>query len=157
MAHEAGHSYSFDGNSALMQLLAAMGYSGQDLYQPDFPTAYDLSAWARLRRGQGSIRDVTFVFGDLLANLSALLGGIEPGMRCVMRAFNWWLLREPRDGVCPRGNVSMLLYSALGGPPLAELLSDLEQIFGLARKDSAKAAQHMQDLERRSWNALGLT
>lgn len=152
IAHELGHTFRYKGCQPIIDLAQAAGFSPTDLYMADFPTARDMNAWKRVVAAQHTLRDVTFLLGDMLANMTILIGGLPQNTITALRAFNWWLVTPPTSLSRPRGNITFMVYSALRKP--IEILPKLAAIFSSVRTAPQRTAQLMQELELESWNIL---
>ncbi len=150
--HEQGHSLCVNGNKTLYDFLKSIGVRDEDFYKTDFPTDNDLKSWDRVKNGACAPRDVCFLLGDFLANISALLAGMQGPEILLMRAFNWGISSPPASNRRPRGKVSFLRYSL--DKNFDDLFYKLEKIFTTARKCPAKTKQAMQDMDIDSWHIL---
>lgn len=151
IAHELGHTYRYNNNQKILSFLYEIGLDKEDIYQPDFPSQYDLDAWHRIKSGLGTCRDVCFILGDLLANLVILAGGISPLVHSLLRSFNWSLIMPPSAERRPRGNILFLRYSLEDS--LDPILNILRKIF-LSVKLGGKTAELMQQMEKTAWEEL---
>lgn len=154
MAHEIGHSYSYCDVSPILDIVREAGGDVEELYKGDFPTDSDLNAWARLQAGTGTLRDVSFLFGDLFANLTAIMGGLDNHSLGVMRAFHWWLTRPPKTGQRPRGNVTFLVASCSDPLERSRVLKQLKDIITALYINPTKAADQMSRMEILTWRKV---
>ncbi|HEX4963062.1 MAG TPA: class I SAM-dependent methyltransferase [Thermoanaerobaculia bacterium] len=151
--HELGHTYRCNGAQPVLDLLKRRGLEDA-LPSLDFPSPYQLASWRRIRAGEGTIADVLFLYGDFLANMTLAASGVSPLTLTLLRAFNWWLVRPPKERSRPRGLYSFLYYTA--SSRLEDFCRDLDGIFETALTQPASLAGRMKALEWDHWNALRL-
>lgn len=152
ISHEIGHSYVYKGNREILDYLYHLGLTDQDIYQPDFPSSYDLNAWERIKQGIGTKRDVCFILGDMLANLVVVNAEIPPLEHALLRAFNWSLVSPPSPEKRPRGNILFLRYSLEKN--LDALLAIIEKIFSSLQKNKNQTAELMLRAESDAWQEM---
>jgi len=136
----------------LYHFLKSIGVRDEDIYKTDFATENDLKSWERVKNGNCSPKDICFLLGDFLANISALLGGMKEQAIAVLRAFNWGISSPPSPNRRPRGKISFLRYSL--DKDFENLFKKLENIFFTARENPAKTQYLMQELDLESWHKL---
>lgn len=150
--HEQGHSLCVNGDMSLYHFLKTLGVKDQDIYKTEFATDDDLKSWERIKEGSCSPKDVCFLLGDFLANISALLAGMSEQTVLIMRAFNWGISMPPSPNRRPRGKISFLRYSL--DKDFEHLFSKLEKIFIAAKKYPKETRQAIQEMELESWHKL---
>jgi hypothetical protein len=153
MAHEIGHTYAFCDVSPIPDIVHKVGGNVHELYRANFPDQRDLLAWNRLQDGTGSLRDLSFLLGDLFANITVLRGGIDDNTLSVMRAFHWWLVHPPCTGERPRGNVTFL-QASIGQTQTLEVLRLLEEVVAALNVDPRRAAKQMIRMDDLNWSKL---
>lgn len=151
-SHETGHDLNTEGNYRLRAALDVTKTSHDAFYTVDFPSEKDLSAWTRVRTGQGTARDILFLLGDLLANMAILESHHCCAWLHLLRAFNWWLLREPKTGMRPRGIACFLAQSYFFDPE--PFYRDIEEILHVANVDPTYLPTCLFAFERKGWDAL---
>lgn len=108
VVHEYGHRAD-DGLHVLDRVEAIAGIPRIEFVSPRFADAKRRSSWSRVASGSGTIADVLYQLGDLIANLVALERGATDEVWSAMRIFNWRFLLPDRPIRVPRGNAAILL------------------------------------------------
>lgn len=150
--HEAGHTYRCGDAQPVLDLLHRRGLGAEVIPVLDFPSPHQLASWDRIAAGSGSVEDVLFVYGDLLANMTLVVSGVRAPTLALLRAFNWSIVRPPHQRSRPSGLSAFLVYSS--SDRLAEFQHDLGDILDTALARPAALAARMQALEERQWEAL---
>lgn len=150
--HEAGHTYRCGDTQPVLDLLHRRGLGPEVMPILDFPTLHQLASWDRIAAGRGSVEDVLFLYGDLVANMTLIASGVCTATLALLRAFNWSIIRPPQPRSRPSGLSSFLVYSS--GNRLDEFRRDLGNIIDTALAHPSALAARMQALELRQWDAL---
>jgi hypothetical protein len=154
--HEIGHHTYATPDSYIVSVLRSCGVSDDDYYLGGMPTETDLGAWQRVCAGSQSVRDVHFLLGDFLANLTALSMGCSRTTLGLLRAFHWWLLWRPKANRRSRG-VSWLLGLTENGV-CWELAQDvLESVFVTAVRRPNAVHAVMRSWDDYFWRRIART
>lgn len=152
IGHELGHFFVYKNAEPIKDLILSSGYDLEDAYLAEFPSEFDFNSWKRVKSGTPSLRDVTFLYGDLFSNITMYSGGISNPSLVALRAFNWWLSSPPSLKKRPRGNIVFLAYSYTSNFDL--LLGKLREIIDSIKENPKMTADLMLKLEFESWKML---
>ncbi len=153
--HEVGHHSYFSDGGLISKVLERFGVGEEDLYRPSFPSYEDLGSWRRIRAGSGSIRDVLFILGDFLANLSAVIANVSsPNLIYVFRTFHWWLLFPPSPKRRTRGISWFLSLTSDGNIDQPKLEETLDSVLSTALNRPSNIAKTLYSWDRYFWNQL---
>lgn len=150
--HEAGHTYRCGNAQPVLDILRRRGLGDDVIPILDFPTPHQVASWDRITAGSGSVEDVLFVYGDLVANMTLVGSGIGAATLALLRAFNWSVVRPPHQRSRPSGSGAFLVYSS--GDQIDEFQHDLGDIIDTALARPGVLAARMQALEERQWETL---
>ena len=149
--HEYGHGTD-DASHVLDRVEAVTGVSRTDFVSAQFADARRRGSWSRVASGVGSITDVLYQLGDLIANLVALERGASDEVWRAMRIFNWRFILPDRPIRVPRGNAAILLGdTAQSSYEMAVLW--LEQTIGSCRS-AAEAPESFAAAEAAAWSQV---
>jgi hypothetical protein len=148
-SHEVGHrldpTRAPQTTALLHRHLASLG----DAREFHFPDAHRLASWHRVHAAATPrASDVVFLYGDLVANVAAVEGGLSAAATRVLRAYNWRYVPPGGPPSRPRGNVAFL---AAGADAVGQ---GLELIDDVLTKPPSRWAERMRFHERRSWALL---
>lgn len=149
--HEYGHRT--DGASHVLDRVEAVaGISRTDFVSAQFADARRRGSWSRVANGVGSIADVLYQLGDLIANLVALERGASDEAWRAMRIFNFRFILPGRPIRVPRGNAAILLGDTAESS-YETALHWLEQTIRSCRS-VAEAPESFAEAEATAWSQV---
>ena len=152
LRHEIGHSFGSSRSCPIGTIIHEATGLWWQAVPLSFPSEYQLGGWNRIKRGQGSIDDICFVFGDFLANVAAYQTGLPEPSVSLLKAFHWWIVPPANETKMPRGGAIFLKLLYDRNPQ--GVLNDLRTLFSAVANNPSAVGRLMVEMECASWNWL---
>lgn len=150
--HEIGHSFGCSRSCPITTVIHEATGLWWEAVPVAFPSEHQLGAWTRIKRGESSLDDICFVFGDFFANLVAYQSGLPDASVSLLKAFHWWIVPPASETRMPRGGAIFLKLLYDGN--LQGVLHDLQTLFAASKNNPSMVRQMMIEMECASWRWL---